>query len=183
LYQWWPTTFTQPLGQLQFGFTPPQARSHQRAVKRQEVAHLPLSLQFLAISQKSLIPYLPIQTEEEKQQYKQCIGNYKSGSSYDFTKMAEDWNHGELVASAQSSSIGSPDGVKIRFKLSEHLEVHFRKTAAQILTTLELRNARDELQLLEASTIAASSSISQCQFQPLAIPMPIQNPVTDLIWR
>lgn len=148
LYPWWKKTFGESLGPQLFGFVPPQPKSMQRNISFEDVKHLPWSMRFLAVSQKSPIPYLPVQTVEEMRLYKKCVASYIVGESQDFEKMADDWNAGCLRLTDGSTS-PIPDGKHIRYKIAQHLISHYRKSATAMLrkqVTIQNESDRSTIQ-------------------------------------
>lgn len=177
LYTWWPTTFTQSMGILKFGFVPPQPRHEQIEVSRDAVSHLSLGLQFLAINQKSRVPILPVQTKDEMKLYSKCIANYLIGTSYNFETMCYDWNNG-LIRFHDGTAFPKPDGRLIRAKLPCHLEAHFKKVATTMLKSQLLRDKKHILLELQESILASpipdTSQVGE--------PMPVTNPARPRIF-
>ena len=159
LYDWWPKTFGQIKARQTFGFLPINDADKGMV----PIEKLPRDLEFLALKQNSKVPYLPIQSREEKKIYADCIASYLAGINYDFQKFSEDWNRGTLKSISKADH-NAPDGRKITMKLPRFLESYFKQSVSK-----RLQNQAN----------GTLNSIRQTSNEIIAVgqPKPISNPM------
>lgn len=129
-YPWWPNTMMKLKSTEQFGVVPFLPLHLQEIVTDDEIneytasikyIHSPLILiRFLAKRTRSVIPYLPIRTKQEKQCFKVNLMNFYSNGKIDFIKMAMFWSDGHF-------NDFPLDGKTVFKKLTSHLERYHKR--------------------------------------------------------
>ena len=86
-------------------------------------------LEYICRKMKSTCPYLPIITPQEKRLFRDNIVNYFVGrkkNSFDFQKMADDWNQGKLKRSTDAIPVVPSFKLRIFKKSANHIERFFK---------------------------------------------------------
>jgi hypothetical protein len=150
-FTWWPVTTTSPNPNEAFGIAPcfpPGHADYEEKVDMIRIKKYTPSIQYLAITTRATIPFLPVRSKEECRLYKTAISRYiphgaTRSTAIDFETFASDWNQGHLLFAGQRIS---PDGRTIMKKLAEHLKSHFntyfRNLFARSITRINANSIR-----------------------------------------
>jgi hypothetical protein len=123
----WNTVFGKSKGSQQFGVTSFLDPQLQDQFEPKDLLSLKPSIQFLAIRQRSRIPFLPVHTAEERNCFKAAIASYKQRHTFNYEKMATDWNNGCLKTISGYLRF-TLDGIRYFKKNSYDLESYFAQS-------------------------------------------------------
>jgi len=162
-YPWYTVTFNERIGPLSFGFVPLQPAEQREEVTMQQLNLLKSPMmKFLALAQKSRIPYLPVSTSKEIKLFLDNLPNYREGkSSFRYQDMAEDWNNGNL---GEKRSYGT----EIFFKLPCHLQAYENEAFKLMTKRIQSLHIIGPLQMLQREIDQTSSSVeTPAQREPI----------------
>lgn len=161
MYPWFPDTFHQEVTGFKNGVIPLQPCHEQHEVSWDDLApEMPPSLKFLAVRQKTHVPYTPVSNGLEEKLYMKYVSSITT-LKIDFKKMASDWN--TKLCHSQSVQLCK----NFFFKTSFELESFYKSSVTKMDQRLKWIDVQPQLsqlrEMISAQVVSVDIGVGESQ--------------------